>query len=136
MTQPSATIQSFPVFENSSGEPHKCICLWAFHRGDTIETCSTKFVTFENLLCHYFEVHGLSLKPQIDFCQSCERIFDHYLEGVEHHVSHAICLEEKSWKSFREFKSRDIWVHNLFEKLKEVRKELLEHLLSSAFENL
>ena len=87
-------------------------------------------------MSHYSEVDGLSLKPQMDFCQSCERIFEHYLEVAEQHVSHAVCLEEKSWKSFREFKSRYIWVHNLFEKLKEVRKELLEHLLSSSLETL
>ena len=109
MTQPSATIQSFPVLENSSGELHKHVCLWTLHREDAIETCSTKFASFENLLHHYSEVHGLILKPQIDFCQSCDTIFELYLEGVEHHVSNAICCEEKSWKSFGDFESRDIW---------------------------
>ena len=50
-------IQSLPVFENSFGEPHKHVCLWTVHRGDTMETCSTTSATFENLLCHYSEVH-------------------------------------------------------------------------------
>ena len=134
----------FPLLEINNRDIDKYRCLWVSE--DKHERCIASFCTFEHFLQHLTEDHNLPLRSNIDFFESCEHIFDLYMEGVEHYVNHAISCEENSWKKLgdlesreirahhffeklKEIPTRDIWVHNLFEKLKEIRKELLEHLL-------
>ena len=123
----------FPLLEINNRDIDKYRCLWASE--DKKERCIASFCTFDHFICHLTEDHDLSLKPDLDFCKNCETIFDLYMEGVEHYINHAINCEDTSWKKLGDLETRDVWVHNVFEKLKEIRKELLEHLLFIYLEN-
>ena len=117
-----------PLFALVHGEETAFMCLWQGE--DKQEVCGTRCFFFNELLDHIME-HGLNLKNGTDFCQECECIFESPLEGLEHYIVHALAFENN--KMVRKFtpmsEENESWLTNIYEKIKEIRKEVLERLL-------
>ena len=55
--------------------------------------CAHQELTFQGMINHLTQKHGLELKPRLDFCATCEHLFFCTLEGVEHYLSHVLDFE-------------------------------------------
>ena len=94
------------------------------------ECCNASFQSFKCLLDHLTDGHGIYLKPVVDLCHTCEIIFNSVEEGIEHYISHAISFEGRmvSLGGEIDIKAQN-WLTPIYEKMKEVRKDILHHLI-------
>ena len=135
MSQPELQDPPPPLWALVHEPNDSYLCLWQGE--DKKKICGSRINTFNNLLDHLTSEHGLHLKNCIDFCQKCECIFESAMEGLEHYIVHAITFEGNTL--VRESGSVDseteTWLANIYAKIKEIRKEVLDRLLFKFLED-
>ena len=121
----------FPLFTflHKGEESNYYLCLWSNENSKT--ACGSWNGSFDDLLKHLSDCHKIKLKPGIDFCHSCEAVFENSTQAVEHYINHAIMYRDSGVigekKNFP--KEEDDWFCPLLEKLREIRKELLKAMI-------
>lgn len=125
---------AFPFFAEISssvkdGKPPAFTCLWTLsNHGDF---CAHEGADFWTMIDHLKESHGLTLNPKLDFCGPCEHIFCDRLEAMEHMMScHILCYEDFEVASEQPPNSSvTVWLKDIFERLKDIRKDLMTKIL-------
>ena len=135
MERPELEETPLPLFCLLHSEGDAFMCLW--QGVDKQEICGTRCSSFNNLLAHIIMEHGLDLQNGTDFCQKCECIFESSLEGLEHYTVPALNFENNKMvrESTHMSAENEAWLTNIYEKIKEITKEVLDHLLFMPLEN-
>ena len=125
---------AFPFFAeiSSSAKGDKgptFTCLWALSNQGNF--CAHEGADFWEMLSHLKDTHGLSLNPKLDFCGACQQIYCNRLETLQHQLScHILCYEDFEVACEHPPKSSHTeWLKDIFERLKEVRKDIMSKLL-------
>ena len=123
-----------PLFTRCKRQDNVTECYICLHRNEKDNhkriTCGHICRDFGDFVTHLVQ-HGLALQYNVDYCNACEVVFASKPECLEHWLGHAInssisptVLEGNQ----SEEEGVDIWLNGIFEKLGEVRKEILEHI--------
>ena len=92
--------KSEPIAKKSKiEEPEPIMCLWK--KADTeagYPFCTHEAKDFETLIEHLIEVHDVTLTKNVNFCPSCQILFDSPLQGIHHYLSKALNYEDFEMK--------------------------------------
>ena len=87
---------------------------------------------FIELIHHLAHDHGIYLKRNIDYCQSCSIIFEDHLEALNHYLAKAISLEEIDLACQNPRGGSDElrhWLAPVFEGMKKLRRTIIDRIL-------
>ena len=87
------------------------------------------------MIDHLKESHGLALNPKSDFCGPCKHIFCDRLEAMDHMMNcHILCYEDFEVASEQPPNSSvTVWLKDIFERLKDIRKDLMTKILFAEY---
>ena len=123
-----------PLFTRyrNSDVGQRFVCLFYENSDVRPLPCGSDFDSFEQLIEHLETTHNLSLRKNVDFCVSCEVLFHEKSISLEHWLSHSVNLSQFSLALQVEEES---FLSDMFDKLTDIRKELMDYIFSKAIAN-
>lgn len=136
--QTSARMDSkIPYFVHMKNASYGYDYFFCLFQSETVgPMCGTHLASFEEGLIHLEEKHDLKLQPRIDFCKTCECLFNSTVEGLEHYLSHVMDYKNLQVTGENVMDQREkIWLVQFYEKMAQERKNIVNRLLFGLEDN-
>ena len=134
-------VETFPGEEDEVSDCPRWdffLCLWKLENGvdNEADFCTHECKDFNALIKHVTEDHKAPLRVNIDYCPTCQILFEGPLQGIHHYVTKALNYEDfemvRQNKFWNDAEHHRMYFDVCIQRLKCLQDQIMDQLIYQA----